>query len=93
MPHPPRPLRIAATAELTTLIVLLTNLATAHLPSVSSVAGPAHGCAYLFTVIAVARDTLRTPRAIVLSLLPGVGGLLALRQLTRTATESEAQPV
>jgi hypothetical protein len=79
-------LRIAAAVELASLVVLLGNLFTAHLPAISSLAGPIHGCAYLFTVIAVARDPRRTPAAIVLALLPGVGGLLALRRLTITTT-------
>ncbi|MEV5597186.1 DUF3817 domain-containing protein [Streptomyces sp. NPDC052496] len=81
-----QPLRTAATVELVSLVILLANLVTAHLPAVSSLAGPLHGCAYLFTVIATARDPRRSPAAVALSLLPGVGGLLALRSLTR-ATE------
>ncbi|KUL46114.1 hypothetical protein ADL22_11470 [Streptomyces sp. NRRL F-4489] len=76
-----RPLRAAATTELASLIILLANLATVHLPAVSSLAGPLHGCAYLFTLGAVARDPDRTPRAIVLACVPGIGGMLALRRL------------
>ncbi|MCC5576519.1 DUF3817 domain-containing protein [Microtetraspora sp. AC03309] len=79
-----QPLRIAAAVELASLLVLLGNLATAHLPAISSLAGPIHGCAYLFTVIATARDPQRTPVAVGLALLPAVGGLLALRRLTTT---------
>lgn len=77
-------LRIAAAVELASLVVLLTNLATVHLPAVSSLAGPVHGCAYLFTVVATARDPRRSAPAVGLSLLPGIGGLLAVRHLTRT---------
>ncbi|MFG2288410.1 DUF3817 domain-containing protein [Streptomyces sp. NPDC048595] len=84
MRGPHQALRIAAAVELVTLAVLSANLATAHLPAVSSLAGPTHGCAYLFTVVAVARAPRRTPRAIAVSLLPGIGGCLALRRLVRS---------
>ena len=47
-----RHLRIAAHVELISLIILLANLATAHLKPISSLIGPAHGCAYLFVVAA-----------------------------------------
>ncbi|MGG2461340.1 DUF3817 domain-containing protein [Streptomyces sp. RGM 3693] len=83
-PYPRRPLRTAATVELISLIVLLTNLATVHLPAVASLAGPLHGCAYLFTIGAVARDPQRTGRPVILACLPGIGGLLALHRLTHT---------
>ncbi|MCX5387472.1 DUF3817 domain-containing protein [Streptomyces sp. NBC_00083] len=81
--RPPPHLRIAAHAELISLIVMLTNLFTVHLGPVSSLMGPTHGCAYLFVVITTWRlkQTPAAPK--VLSLIPGVGGLLALRQLDR----------
>ncbi|WP_208762343.1 hypothetical protein [Microbispora bryophytorum] len=44
----------AAAAELGSLAVLLANLATVHLPPVSSLVGPLHGCAYLVVVVAAA---------------------------------------
>ncbi|GAA4871526.1 DUF3817 domain-containing protein [Saccharopolyspora cebuensis] len=76
-----RVLRWAARAELVTLALMLANLATAHLPQVSALLGPAHGCAYLVVVL----GTWRWPDAgaKVLALLPAVGGLLALRRLDR----------
>lgn len=77
-------LRAAVAVELLSLVVLLVNLATAHLPEISSLAGPVHGCAYLFTVIATVRDPRRTPTAIACAALPGIGGMLALRQLSTT---------
>ncbi|MER6952058.1 hypothetical protein ABT294_49420 [Nonomuraea sp. NPDC000554] len=83
-----RPLPIAAAVELVSLIVLLGNLATAHLPAISSLAEPIHGCAYLFTV-AAARDPQRTVVAAALAWLPGIGGLLALWRLDRTAAQGE----
>lgn len=83
-PHSGRLLPTAAGIELGSLIVLLVNLATVHLASISTLAGPVHGCAYLFTLVAVARDPRRTPLTTGLALLPGIGGVLALRGLTRS---------
>lgn len=77
-----RALRIAAGAELVTLAVLLVNLATAHWPQVSSLFGPAHGCAYLFVVIGTVRLSTAA-RTRVMALVPGIGGLLVLRRLGR----------
>lgn len=75
-----RALRIAAVVELATLIVLLANVATVHLPQVSSAVGPTHGCAYLFVIILTARQS-RAIRTRAVAVLPGVGGLLVLRRL------------
>lgn len=87
----PRHLRIAAHAELVSLIVMLANLFTVHLKPVSSLLGPTHGCAYLFVVIATWRLQEATPAAKVLALLPGIGGLLALRQLDHADTTASQQ--
>lgn len=89
-----RPLRAAATVELVSLIVLLTNLFTVHVPAIASLTGPVHGCAYLFSIGAVIRDRQRTTAAIALAVIPGIGGMLALRSLpapqaqARTATQT-----
>lgn len=77
---PLRALRIAAGTELATLAVLLANLATVHLPQVSSVVGPTHGCAYLFVIVLTVRQS-RASRTRALAVVPGIGGLLVLRQL------------
>ncbi|MDL4813328.1 hypothetical protein [Actinomadura opuntiae] len=77
-----RALRIAARAELVSLIVLLGNLATVHLEPVSSLVGPAHGCAYLVVVGATWRLKEATTATRVTALVPGVGGLLVLRRRT-----------
>jgi hypothetical protein len=74
-------LRIAACVELASLAVLLINLATVHWPAVSSLIGPTHGCAYLFVVILTARRRQATARMRATAVIPGVGGLLVLRQL------------
>ncbi|WP_046471881.1 hypothetical protein [Allosalinactinospora lopnorensis] len=83
MPRARRPLRIAATVEFASLLVLLINLATVHLPEVSSLAGPVHGCAYLVSAIAAARDPRGTIGVTAMALVPGIGGMLALRRLAR----------
>ncbi|GAA1593943.1 DUF3817 domain-containing protein [Actinoplanes couchii] len=68
------------------LTVLLLNLATAHLPVITSLGGPVHGCAYLIVVV----FALRHPRASLVTrlvaLLPGIGGILVLRSLTPPRT-------
>jgi uncharacterized protein YhhL (DUF1145 family) len=76
-------LRIATGVELVSLIVLLANLATVHWSVVSSLMGPIHGCAYLFVIIATVSEAQATRQTKTLAFLPGVGGLLALRQLTK----------
>ncbi|GAA2358551.1 hypothetical protein GCM10009854_41230 [Saccharopolyspora halophila] len=81
----PASLRIAARFELVSLIVLLANLLTVHFEPVSSLMGPAHGFAYLFVVIATWRLGTATIAAKALAVVPGVGGLLAVRQVERAA--------
>ena len=79
-----RPLRIAAHAELVSLIIMLANLATAHLKPISSLMGPTHGCAYLFVVAATWSFKRAMTTAKALAVVPGIGGLLALRQVARS---------
>lgn len=75
------PLRIAATVELVSLVVLLGNLATVHVPALASLLGPVHGCAYLATIaLTVSRAGWRS-RPVALSLVPAIGGWLAVRAL------------
>ncbi|MEV6814786.1 DUF3817 domain-containing protein [Micromonospora sp. NPDC051296] len=82
-----RPLRIAAHAELVSLIIMLANLATVHLKPISSLMGPTHGCAYLFVVVATWRLRKATTIAKAVAVIPGIGGLLALRQLARATRQ------
>lgn len=82
-----RTLRIAAAAEAVSLAVLLVNLATVHADAVTSLGGPVHGTAYL-AVIAGTWFMPATARVRWSALVPGIGGLLALRlhdRDTRTA--------
>ncbi|WFB10166.1 DUF3817 domain-containing protein [Streptomyces sp. LX-29] len=76
-------LRVAAAIELLSLLVLLGNLATVHVPAVASVLGPTHGCAYLFVVIAAIQAGAQG-RGRAKAFVPGVGGLLAVRHLDRS---------
>ncbi|WP_369139198.1 DUF3817 domain-containing protein [Modestobacter versicolor] len=81
-------LRLASWAETVSLLVLLGNLATVHVEQLASALGPLHGCAYLATIATA--FSLPLPRqARTLTLVPGVGGLLALR---RAAASSPAPP-
>jgi hypothetical protein len=73
-----RALRVAAIVEVVTLAVLLLNLATVHLAGLAALLGPVHGSAYLVVVGATFLGT-HPPRARLLSLLPGVGGLFVVR--------------
>lgn len=72
--------RAVAAVEFVSLLVLLANLATLHLPAITSLGGPTHGCAYLFVVVATLRNPTATRTAKVMAWLPGVGGLLVARQ-------------
>nr|WP_221374734.1 DUF3817 domain-containing protein [Actinoplanes polyasparticus] len=75
-----RLLRTATGVEFFSLVVLLGNLATVHVPWVATLLGPLHGCAYLLVIGATAAATSRT-RPRLLAVVPGVGGLLALRAI------------
>ncbi|MFH8336440.1 DUF3817 domain-containing protein [Streptomyces sp. AM6-12] len=87
---PPRHLRIAAHTELVSLNALLANLFTVHLKALSTLLGPTHGCAYLFVVLATWRLEGAPTAAKFLALVPGAGGLLALRRAD-SADQGRAQ--
>jgi hypothetical protein len=86
-----RPLRIAAAVELVSLLVLLINLATVHWRAVASLVGPTHGCAYLLVIILTARRPETTTATRATAVLPGIGGLLALRRLASPHAARAAQ--
>lgn len=77
-----RALRIAAGVEAASLVILLVNLVTVHLPAITSLGGPVHGTAYL-VVIAATFLVAASPSARWLAFIPGIGGLLALRRISR----------
>ncbi|GGT86247.1 MULTISPECIES: hypothetical protein [Streptomyces] len=77
-----RTLHIAAGVEAASLALLPANLLTTHAEVISSLTGPVHGSAYLVVIAVTWQLTGAAPlgarrRAVV----PGVGGLLALRRL------------
>ncbi|MGH4031666.1 DUF3817 domain-containing protein [Actinomycetota bacterium Odt1-20B] len=79
--RPPRTLRIAATAEALSLAALLVNLFTAHVPSLSALLGPLHGTAYLVVIASAwALPRATAPGARWRAVVPGIGGVLALRR-------------
>ncbi|MGW4498234.1 DUF3817 domain-containing protein [Micromonospora sp. NPDC004336] len=78
-----RTLRIVAEAEAASLAVLLANLATAHAPAVTALGGPVHGACYLAVIACTWLTATATPAARWLAVVPGVGGLLALRRIAR----------
>ncbi|MFJ6900622.1 DUF3817 domain-containing protein [Streptomyces hokutonensis] len=82
------PLRISATIELVTLAVLLTNMATLDAHTIAALTGPVHGFAWLYGVIATWRDPRSVRRHILLSAIPGIGGMLALRSLARADADA-----
>ncbi|MFF5109204.1 hypothetical protein [Streptosporangium sp. NPDC000509] len=65
--------------ELATLVLMLANIVTVHLPEVSRVLGPVHGLAYTATVITAILVMDGRRRVWMLALIPGIGGLLASR--------------
>ena len=73
-----RTFRIVAVVEALTLVVLLVNLVTVHLDGLAAAIGPVHGSAYLIG-IALAWSARLPARARLLTLVPGVGALLAVR--------------
>lgn len=77
--NPRHALHLVGTVELATLVVMLLNMATFHLPALSSVLGPLHGLAYTVTVIAAVLLMDGRHRVWLLALVPGIGGLLAAR--------------
>ena len=88
-PRPARTtLRVAAAVELVSLSVLLVNIATGNAHSVAALVGPIHGIAWLFVVFTTWRDPRRTAGIAVLGVIPGIGGMLALRALGRAELRS-----
>ena len=77
---PLRALRAAAAVEALSLLVLVLNLVTGHVPALASAVGPIHGCAYLIA-IALTWSMTRTPAIRALSIIPGFGALLVPRRL------------
>ncbi|MEV0406881.1 hypothetical protein [Actinoallomurus sp. NPDC050550] len=68
-------------------------MATANVPQIASLVGPVHGIAWLFGIFAAWRDPSRTTGIAVRAVIPGIGGMLALRALDRSdAASTSADP-
>lgn len=74
-------LRYAALVEAGTLFTLLVNLASVHATTLTSLVGPVHGTAYLTVIATTFLNSSASVPARVRALIPGVGGLLAIRSL------------
>jgi len=85
-------LRLVALAEPATLAVLLTNVTVLHEPGVAAAIGPVHGGCYLAIIIGFLIRDHTTAAARLLAVLPGIGGLLTLRQVRIDATAEPAHP-
>jgi hypothetical protein len=70
--------------------VLLVNIAAGNSQQIAALFGPVHGAAWLTGVLATWRDPRRDTRAAVCAVVPGVGGLLALRALDRADSQAES---
>jgi hypothetical protein len=81
-------LRLLTVCELVSPAVLLTNLAAGDSRQAAAAAGPVHGACYLCVVIGFARHPLTSGRTTALSLLPAIGGVLALRRLRASTVET-----
>lgn len=86
-------MQVLSIAELVSLIVILINRLTFHSPAVTSSGGPIHGLLYVSTIVLAL--LLPFPRSAKwLAVVPGIGGLLALRRAhrireTTTASRSD----
>ncbi|GAA1914203.1 hypothetical protein [Streptantibioticus ferralitis] len=58
-------------------------MATLNARQIAALIGPVHGVAWLFGVIATWRTPRRTTGTAVRAVIPGIGGMLALRALDR----------
>ncbi|MEV7191099.1 hypothetical protein AB0N81_04710 [Streptomyces sp. NPDC093510] len=77
-----RTLRIAAVVEAASLALLLANLLTVHARPLSGLLGPLHGTAYLVVIAATwMLPSGSPPGTRWRALIPGIGGLLALRRV------------
>lgn len=86
--NPQRMLRIAAITETLSLVVLLLNLVTVHWPTVATLLGPMHGCAFIAVIVLVFQLPEAGRGVKATALLPVIGGPLVIRHLTRGATPS-----
>ncbi|MDT0348335.1 DUF3817 domain-containing protein [Pseudonocardia charpentierae] len=80
-------LAVVSLVETVSLVLLLANLATVHVPQVASVLGPVHGFAYLATIATAFLLPVDTWTRL-LTLVPAIGGLLALSRARRSPSDA-----
>nr|WP_055568605.1 hypothetical protein [Streptomyces atriruber] len=84
-----RTLRIAAIVESASLALLFANLLTVHARPLSGLLGPLHGTAYLVVIAATwMLPSTASPGVRWRAVVPGVGGLLVLREVGRDPARS-----
>jgi hypothetical protein len=62
---------------------MLVNIATGNAQLIAALFGPVHGIAWLFGILTTWHDPRRSVGAVMRAVIPGLGGLLALRALNR----------
>lgn len=82
-------LRVVAAIEMVTLVLIVLNRLTLELDLVRLLGGPVHGLTYL-GAIGLALVVPMRPRGRWFSLIPGPGGLLAVREGEREAARLRA---
>ena len=83
-------MRIVSALELVSLVLILTNRLTVHSPAITSSGGPVHGLLYVSTILFAL--LLPFPRSAKwLAVIPGIGGLLALRRARRVEARDARQ--
>jgi hypothetical protein len=86
-------LRIATGVEAASLVVLLVNLLGTHTKAITTLVGPVHGTAYLVVIAAIAlAPTAASSGARWRAAVPGIGGLLALRQIRDQSPAHQPEP-
>jgi hypothetical protein len=80
-------LRISATVEFLSLLLMLANLATLHLPAITKTLGPVHGLAYIVTIVLAVLLAEGRHRTWLFALVPAIGGLLSSRALAATPVD------
>jgi hypothetical protein len=87
-----RVLVLLAAIEFGTLLLLLANRATVHVPVVATILGPVHGCAYIAAIVTTTVHAGLLSRPTLLSVIPGIGATLAVADLRHRAQPSDDDP-
>jgi hypothetical protein len=80
-----RALEALSVLELASIVLLLTNLMTIHLPGVASLLGPVHGALYLTVAVTALLGRGLLLRTRLLAIVPVLGGVFTLLNVRREA--------